>query len=178
MNRFCSSCGAKTDINIPEGDSRERAICRNCGTIHYENPKLVVGCIIEQDEHVLLCRRSINPQMGKWTLPAGYLENNESAAEGAIRETFEESGAQVELCGPYRLFDLPKISQFYLLFRAKLVSCPFLPTPESSEVQLFRWTDIPWEEIAFRVITTTLRHHIDDASNGRNFEFTNHVIKL
>jgi len=177
-NRFCSICGAKTNSSVPEGDTRERAICMSCGTIHYENPKLVVGCIVEQDEHILLCRRSINPQIGKWTLPAGYLENNESAADGAIRETFEESGAEVELLGPYRLFDLPTISQFYLLFRARLLACPFSPTTESSEVQLFRWADIPWDHIAFQVITTTLRHYMADAANGRRFCFTNHVIQL
>ena len=176
-NKFCSNCGAKTNSTIPKGDNKRRAVCSSCGTVLYENPKMVVGCIVEKEDRILLCRRSIQPQKGKWTLPAGYLENNETAAEGALRETFEESGADVELCGPYRLFDLPAISQLYFLFRARLLSCPFLPTSESSEIELFRPVDIPWEEIAFHVITMTLRHYQDDVKMG-SFPLAYHVVKL
>ncbi len=158
-------------------DNRVRATCEACNTIHYENPKLVVGCIVEQGEQILLCQRNIDPQKGKWTLPAGYLENNETAAQGAVRETIEESGAKVELLGAYRLFDLPAISQFYLLFRAKLLTCPFLPTTESSIVQLFHKKDIPWDKIAFPVITRSLQHYCKDAVN-KTFSFENHVITL
>lgn len=175
-NRFCSNCGASTSRRVPEGDNRVRVTCEACGTIHYENPKLVVGCIVEQGDSILLCRRSIEPKRGKWTLPAGYLENNETTAQGALRETFEESGANVELLGSYRLFDLPAFSQLYLLFRARLLACPFLPTTESSVVQLLPRVDIPWEQIAFPVITTTLRHYCKDAVNN-SFSFEHHVIQ-
>lgn len=176
-NKFCSECGARTNNGVPPGDNRERAICAVCGAVHYENPKLVVGCIVEQDDNILLCRRSIKPQRGKWTLPAGYLENNETLAQGALRETFEESGADVELLGPYRLFDLPAINQIYLLFRARLVDCPFTATTESSEIRLFHSMDIPWHQIAFPVISTTLRHYLDDAA-ADHFPFKNHTINL
>lgn len=172
---FCSACGAATDWIIPEGEDRYRSVCGSCNTVHYENPKLVVGCIVAQEQNILLCRRAIEPQKGKWTLPAGYLENNETAAQGALRETMEESGAEVKLLAPYRLFDLPHISQLYLLFQAQLIACPFQPTSESLEVSLFKTEDIPWNHLAFKVITTTLRHYAHDAANGK-FSFENHVI--
>jgi ADP-ribose pyrophosphatase YjhB (NUDIX family) len=172
---FCSGCGAATDWIIPEGEDRYRSVCRSCNTVHYENPKLVVGCIVEQENKILLCKRAIDPQKGKWTLPAGYLENNETAAQGALRETMEESGAEVKLLGPYRLFDLPHISQLYLLFRAQLIACPFQPTSESHEVRLFKIENIPWNLLAFQVIAKTLRHYTQDAVSG-SFVFENHVI--
>ena len=175
-NIFCSQCGAQTTRKVPKGDSLERDICEACGTIHYENPKLVVGCVVEHGDHLLLCRRNIEPQSGKWTLPAGYMENKETAIQGALRETFEESGAEVEILDVYRLFDLPAISQLYLLFRAKLLSCPFLPTDESSAVRLFKQEDIPWQDIAFPVISATLQHYYQDAEQG-SFPFENHILE-
>jgi ADP-ribose pyrophosphatase YjhB (NUDIX family) len=146
-----------------------------CGTIHYENPKIVVGCIVEQDDSILLCKRSIAPHSGLWTLPAGYMENDESTDQGALRETMEESGALVDLIGPYRIFDLPHINQVYFIFRSRLISCPFLPTDESAEVRLFPVAAIPWSEIAFAVITATLRHYETDRTKG-SYPFTQQVL--
>lgn len=174
-SKFCSACGAATDWIIPPGEDRYRSVCRACHTIHYENPKLVVGCIVTQEERILLCRRAIEPQREKWTLPAGYLENNETTAQGAVRETMEESGAEVKLVAPYRIFDLPHISQIYFLFRAQLITCPYLPTSESSEVKLFKIDDIPWDLLAFKVITTTLEHYSYDTSRER-YSFEHHVL--
>lgn len=174
-NIFCLACGAATDWVIPAGEDRYRSVCSSCNTVHYENPKLVVGCLVAQEEKILLCRRGIEPQKGAWTLPAGYLENNETAAQGALRETMEESGAEVQFLAPYRLFDLPHISQLYLLFRAQLIACPFLPTNESLEVRLFKIEDIPWNQLAFTVVATTLRHYIHDRAS-ENFSFENYVI--
>ena len=172
---FCSACGSATDWIIPPGDDRYRAVCPSCHTIHYDNPKLVVGCIAVWEEQILLCKRAIEPRKGKWTLPAGYLENNETASQGAMRETMEECGAEVKLIAPYRIFDLPHISQLYFLFRAQLIACPFKPTSESSEVKLFKVDDIPWDRLAFKVIATTLEHYSHDAASG-SYSFENHVI--
>jgi ADP-ribose pyrophosphatase YjhB (NUDIX family) len=159
---FCSNCGAAVTLQIPEGDDRARFVCGSCGTVHYENPKVVVGCIAEQDGRILLCRRNISPQKGKWTIPAGYLENNESLKQGALRETLEEAGATVAQARPYRLFDLPFISQIYIIFRARLQTVDFTPTPESAEIKLFKQNQIPWDVIAFQVIAETLRHYFED----------------
>jgi len=174
-NQFCPACGTATQWIVPEGDDRYRAVCASCNTVHYENPKLVVGCMVAQEEKIFLCRRAIEPQKGKWTVPAGYLENNETAAQGALREMMEESGAEVKLLSPYRLFDLPHISQLYLMFRVQFINCPFQPTRESLEVRLFKIEDIPWNRLAFKVIATTLIHYTHDVADG-NFSFENHVI--
>ena len=174
-NKFCSVCGSATALIIPPGEDRYRSVCEACQTVHYENPKVVVGCIVEQEEQILLCKRAIEPQHGKWTIPAGYLENNETTTQGAIRETLEECGAKVERIAPYRIFDLPHFSQIYFLFRAQLITCPFLPTHESSEVKLFKVDDIPWNQLAFKVIATTLEHYLDDAA-GDSHSFEHHII--
>jgi ADP-ribose pyrophosphatase YjhB (NUDIX family) len=134
--------------------------------VHYQNPKLVVGCIPETEDKILLCRRAIEPCYGKWTLPAGFLENGETVAEGAKRETFEEARARVEILGPYALYNICHVNQIYLMFRAQLSDNHFHPGKESLEVKLFSEKDIPWEEIAFRVITATLLKYYDDRRNG------------
>jgi ADP-ribose pyrophosphatase YjhB (NUDIX family) len=136
---------------------------------------MVVGCIVEQADSILLCKRSIAPCSGLWTLPAGYMENNESTDQGALRETMEESGALVEMIGPYRIFDLPHINQIYFIFRSRLISCPFLPTEESVEVRTFPLDALPWPEIAFPVITATLRHYEADRAEG-SYPFAQHVL--
>lgn len=163
---FCSNCGAPVALKIPEGDDRTRMICSACGTVHYENPKIVVGCVAEQDGRILLCKRDIAPQKGKWTIPAGYLEINESLKQGALRETLEEAGATVADATPYRIFDLPFISQVYVIFRARLQTVDFTPTLESAEIRLFSENEIPWNAIAFQVIAVTLRHYLKDRPRG------------
>src|SRR5262245_47246566 len=134
--RFCSECGQTTAKRIPSGEDRERSVCDACGTIHYQNPKLVVGCIVEHAGQVLLCKRAIDPRRGYWTVPAGFLELGESAMAGAIRETHEEAGARVRIVAPYAHFDVPHIGQAYVLYRAELLDERFAPGVESLEAKL------------------------------------------
>jgi len=164
--KFCSSCGASVKLRIPPGDNRQRFICTSCGEIHYQNPKLVTGCIPEWEDQVLLCRRAIEPRYGLWTLPAGFMENEESAQQGAARETMEEANAAVSIEQLYTTFNLPHISQVYLLFRASLDNLDFSPGSESLDVALFREDQIPWDELAFPVIRETLKHYFQDRARG------------
>jgi len=164
--KFCSSCGASVKLRIPPGDNRQRFICTSCGEIHYQNPKLVTGCIPEWEDQVLLCRRAIEPRYGLWTLPAGFMENEESAQQGAARETMEEANAAVSIEQLYTTFNLPHISQVYLLFRASLDNLDFSPGSESLDVALFREDQIPWDELAFPVIRETLKHYFQDRTRG------------
>lgn len=164
---YCTGCGAPTELKIPSDDDHVRSICTRCGRVHYDNPKMVVGCIPELNGQVLLCKRNIEPQKGKWTLPAGYLENGESVQDGAVRETREETMADVENIEPYRVFNIVSVHQVYFMFRADLISDNFGPTSESSEVRLFQEKDIPWDEVAFRSIRKTLEHYFKDRKTGR-----------
>ncbi|TCV90442.1 NUDIX hydrolase [Sulfurirhabdus autotrophica] len=168
--KFCSTCGATVVLRIPEGDSIPRHVCIACHTIHYRNPKIVVGCLPVWEDKILLCRRAIEPRYGLWTLPAGFMENGETTAQGAMRETLEEANALVELKGLYTLINLPHISQVYMMFRGKLLDLDFSPGIESLEVALFREEDIPWNELAFTTIRDTLKHFFLDRKNG-SFQF-------
>ncbi len=165
--KYCTSCGALTQLHIPPDDDHVRAVCSNCGLVHYKNPKMVVGCIPEWEGKILLCKRNIEPRIGKWTLPAGYLENGESVQAGAIRETREEALAEVRIINPYRLFNILFVDQIYFMFRAAMTSDHFGPTSESSDVRLFDEKDIPWDEIAFAVIWQTLEHYFRDRKKRR-----------
>ena len=164
--KFCSSCGAGVKLGIPPGDNRQRFVCTACGEIHYQNPKLVTGCIPEWEDQVLLCRRAIEPRYGLWTLPAGFMENEESAQQGAARETMEEANARVSIEQLYTTFNLPHISQVYLLFRGSLDAPDFSPGSESLDVALFREEEIPWSELAFPVVRETLKHYFQDRERG------------
>ena len=164
---FCSNCGQPLTYLRPPGDDRSRYCCETCGVIHYQNPLMVVGCIPEMEDQILLCRRAIEPCYGKWTLPAGYLENGESVAAGAKRETFEEARARVENLSPYALYNICHVNQIYLMFRARLKDNNFRAGSESLEVNLFAEDDIPWQKIAFRVIKETLIQYFKDRRNGR-----------
>ena len=163
---YCSNCGDTVRLGTPPGDDRPRYLCESCGIIHYENPKVVVGCIPEMDDKILLCRRAIEPCSGKWTLPAGYLENGETVAQGAQRETLEEAGARIEILAPYALFNICYVNQVYLMFRAQMVDGNIKAGSESSEVRFFSERDIPWDQIAFTVIEATLRQYFKDKPNG------------
>ena len=163
---FCSNCGDSVKFCTPAGDDRPRYLCESCGTIHYENPKIVVGCIPEKDNKILLCRRAIEPRSGKWTLPAGYLENGETVAQGAQRETLEEAGANIQIVAPYALFNICYVNQIYLMFRARLIDENFKAGSESTEVRLFLEEDIPWDQIAFTVIEKSLQLYFADRSTG------------
>jgi ADP-ribose pyrophosphatase YjhB (NUDIX family) len=166
--KFCSHCGSdRLETRIPDGDTLPRTVCASCGTIHYQNPKVVVGCLPEWEDRVLLCRRAIEPRYGLWTLPAGFLENGESVPAGAVRETLEEANARVAIGDLYTLISLPQINQVYMMFRAQLIDLDFGPGPESLEVALFDEADIQWETLAFRTITRTLRNYFLDRKLGR-----------
>ncbi|MDR2926527.1 MAG: NUDIX hydrolase [Azoarcus sp.] len=172
---YCSRCGAPVTSMIPPGDTRMRHICVSCGMVHYQNPKLVVGTIPEWENGILLCRRAIEPRHGKWTLPAGFMETRETTAEAAIRETQEEACARVEAGEMFTLIDVPAISQVHIFYRAKLLDADFRPGEESLETAIFSEADIPWDEIAFRTVSVTLRHYFEDRRSG-NWQF--HAISL
>lgn len=164
---FCCSCGAPVTLKVPPGDSLPRHVCEACHTIHYSNPKLVVGSLPVWEDKVLLCRRAIEPRQGFWTLPAGFMENNETMTDAATRETLEEAQARIELDGLFTLVSIPYISQVHVIYRARLLDLDFAPGVESLEVALFREEDIPWEQLAFRSVSLTLRHFFDDRRQGR-----------
>jgi ADP-ribose pyrophosphatase YjhB (NUDIX family) len=165
--KFCSNCGSdRIELRIPDGDTIPRFVCAACGSIHYQNPKVVVGCLPEWVGRVLMCRRAIEPRHGLWTLPAGFLENGETVFAGAVRETLEEAHARVAIGDLYTMISLPQISQIYVMFRARLLDLDFGPGSESLEVRLFEEHEIPWEEIAFRTIGRTLRNYFLDRKQG------------
>src|SRR4051812_33456331 len=164
--RFCNSCGSAVTHRIPEGDSLSRAVCDACGTIHYQNPKIVVGCLPSHGDRILMCKRAIEPRYGLWTLPAGFMENNESASEGAAREALEEANARVEIEDLYTVYSIPHISQVYMMFRARLLDLDFAAGTESLEVKLVLEEEIPWKELAFAMVRRTLEHFLEDRRRG------------
>ena len=164
--KFCSNCAAPVVKRVPPGDSLERWVCDQCGEIHYQNPKLVVGCVPEQAGRLLLCRRAIEPRYGYWTLPAGFMENAETTAQAAMRETFEESGAQVDLGAPFTLISVPHANQVHLFYLARVSSLGAAFGEETLEVRLFDEAELPWAEIAFRTVGATLRHWVADRKAG------------
>jgi ADP-ribose pyrophosphatase YjhB (NUDIX family) len=164
--KYCSQCGHSLKFTIPPGDDRARFVCDACGVIHYQNPRVVVGCIPVYEDRVLLCRRAIEPRHGLWTLPAGYLENGETLAGCAERETHEEAGARIDELAPYLMFNICHIHQIYLMYRARLMDLDFEAGRESLEVKLFTEEEIPWDQIAFRVISATLKAYFRDRCDG------------
>jgi len=166
--KHCKNCGTAVAYRIPDdGDTKERAICPVCHTVHYENPLNVVGTVPHWGDQVLLCKRNIEPRWGKWTLPAGFMELNETVAEGAARETLEESGAQFELQELFSLVNVPRVGQVHLFYRARLLSDTFDPGFETIEARLFTEAEIPWDEIAFRTVKETLERYFADRRTGR-----------
>ena len=153
-------------LTVPEGDNRERMVCPDCGFINYENPKIVVGAVCLWQEQFLLCRRAINPRRGYWTLPAGYLELNESTMAGAMREAWEEAEARITIDGLLAVYDIPRISQVQIIYRARLDAPEFAAGAESLEVKLFAWNEIPWHELAFPSVRWALEHYRDCATSG------------
>jgi ADP-ribose pyrophosphatase YjhB (NUDIX family) len=169
--KFCSECANPVTVAIPEGDNRPRYVCTNCGTIHYQNPKMVIGSIPvwEQDGElkVLLCKRAIEPRYGYWTLPAGFMENEETTGEAALRETEEEAGAKVELGKLFTLLNVAHVHQVHLFYLATLRDLHFAPGIESLDVQLFAEHEIPWDDLAFPTIVTTLELFFADRARMR-----------
>jgi len=167
--KFCSTCGASVSLRIPEGDTRERFVCTSCQTIHYQNPRIVAGSIPEWGDQILLCRRAIEPRYGLWTLPAGFMENGETTEQAALRETWEEAGARVEIINLYSIFSIPHINQVYMLFRGNLVEGIYHPGDESLECQLFDAQTLPWDRLAFPVVKETLKRYFGDKSDNNGF---------
>lgn len=166
--KFCNQCGGAVKHAVPEdGDTRVRAICPVCNTVHYQNPLNVVGCIpVMDDGRILLCKRNIEPRWGKWTLPAGFMELDETAIQGAARETDEEAGAQIEMGRLFSVVSVPRVGQVHLFYCARLLSDVFNPGYETIEARLFAPEDIPWEELAFRTVSTTLQRYLEDRALG------------
>jgi ADP-ribose pyrophosphatase YjhB (NUDIX family) len=166
--QHCKACGCAVTYRVPDdGDTRERAVCNACHTIHYENPLNVVGTVPVWGNQVLLCKRNIEPRLGKWTLPAGFMELNETVAEGAARETVEEAGAQFVMQELFALMNVTRVGQVHFFFRAQLTSNTFDPGHETQEARLFAEHEIPWDEIAFRTVKETLQHYFADAKRGK-----------
>ncbi len=174
--RHCRECGAAVVYRVPDdGDTRARAVCPACATIHYENPLNVVGTVPALGDRVLLCKRNIEPRWGKWTLPAGFMELDETTAQGAVRETDEESGAEITLGPLFSLVNVPQVGQVHLFYLATLLSERFHPGHETIEARLFAEHEIPWDEIAFRTVRVTLERFFADRRAGR---FGMHCIDL
>ena len=165
--KHCRDCGHAVHYRLPDdGDTHQRAVCTACDTVHYENPLNVVGTVPYLDARVLLCLRNIEPRRGKWTLPAGFMELGETAAQGAARETDEEAGAHFEIEGLFSVLSVPRVGQVHLFYRARLLNDRFDPGPETIETRLFTEDEIPWDEIAFRTVRETLLRYFDDRRRG------------
>lgn len=166
MIKFCTQCASPVSLRVPAGDTLPRQVCTRCGHIHYENPRLVVGCVATWDERILLCRRAIEPRYGFWTLPAGFMENGETTAEAAARETLEEACADVSVGEPFAMVNIPHINQVHLFYRGHLPAPDFGAGDESLETALFAESDIPWDELAFRSVSLCLKRYFEDRSKG------------
>ena len=164
---FCSHCGAKVQLRVPEGDHLPRYVCDACGRIHYQNPRLVVGCVPVHEGRILLCRRAIEPRRGYWTVPAGFMENRETLQEAAARESYEEALADVVIGSLLSVVHVLHAEQVHVFFRAGLPEARFAPGPESLEVALVAPAEIPWKDIAFRSTDFTLRRYLEDVAAGR-----------
>lgn len=164
--KFCSNCGQSIQLIIPEGDSRQRHVCGSCDTIHYQNPRIIAGCLPVWEDKVLLCKRAINPRKGFWTLPAGFMEIGETIEQAAIRETLEEANAVVKTDQLYALFNLPHIAQVYMIYRSSLPVPEFSSGVESLETRLFTEQEIPWDELAFETMRLSLKYYFEDRARG------------
>jgi len=164
--KFCSQCGASVTYRMAPDEDRERHVCDACDTVHYINPKVIVGCLPTVGEKILMCKRAIEPRYGKWTLPAGFMENGETSADGAARETLEEAAAIATNMMLYRIFDVPHISQVYLFYRCGIENNEFGIGPESLESALFSEEEIPWDELAFPTVRELLREFLQDRQIG------------
>ncbi len=166
--KHCRACGTSVELRVPDdGDTRERAVCPACGTIHYVNPLLVVGTVPYLGDQVLLCKRAIEPRYGKWTLPAGFMELGETMAQGAARETAEEAGAEVEMGAFFSAMSIPRVGQVHVFYLARLLRERFDPGQESLEARLFTEHDLPWDELAFTTVRETLKRFFTDRRLGQ-----------
>ena len=164
--RFCSHCGELTTTRIPEGDHLPRVVCDACGIVHYQNPRVVVGCVPEYEGRLLLCRRAIEPRLGYWTIPAGFLENGETLAQGAAREAHEEALARVQIGSLLAVIDIPEAHQVHVFYRASLPDGQHGAGAESLETALLTPADIPWEQMAFSSTRFALERYLADRAAG------------
>lgn len=164
--KFCTQCASPVSLRVPAGDTLPRHVCNQCGHIHYENPRIVVGCIATWEDQILLCRRAIEPRHGFWTLPAGFMENGETTAEAAARETLEEACAEVVIGAPFAMVNVAHINQVHLFYRGHLPAPEFGAGEESLETALFAEHAIPWDEIAFRSVSLCLKRFLEDRAKG------------
>jgi ADP-ribose pyrophosphatase YjhB (NUDIX family) len=165
--KHCKNCGIAVVYRVPDdGDTKQRAVCPSCTTIHYENPLNVVGTVPYWGDKVLLCKRNIEPRWGKWTLPAGFMELGETTAQGAARETVEEAGAHIEMEGLFTIINVARVGQVHMFYRAKLLSDQFDPGVETIEARLYAEHEIPWEELAFKTVHQTLERFFADRKAG------------
>lgn len=160
--KYCSGCGERVEQRIPEGDNRHRYVCTHCDIIHYQNPLIIAGTVAVWNNRILLCRRAIEPRYGYWTLPAGFMENQETTEEAAARETREEALAEVDMNGLYAIINVPHINQIHMFYRATLINGAFGAGQESLESQLFEPSDIPWRDLSFPTVRKTLELFIKD----------------
>lgn len=167
LSNFCSQCGSPIARRAPVGDNRERDVCDNCGAIHYQNPRLVVGTLPVWDNKVLLCLRAIEPRANTWTLPAGFMELSETTGQGALRETLEEAGVTVELGNLYTVIDVPQVDQIHVYFLAHASNGEVDPGPESLDARYYAPDEIPWDNLSFRSVSTTLKHYLSDLARGK-----------
>ena len=167
LSNFCSQCGTPTTRRVPPGDNRERDLCENCGAVHFQNPRMVVGTLPVWNNQVLLCLRAIEPRANTWTLPAGFMELSETTAQGALRETREEAGVEVELGALYTVIDVSQVDQIHVYFLAHAANGEVDPGPESLDARYFALDEIPWDNLAFRSVSTTLKHYISDLERGQ-----------
>jgi ADP-ribose pyrophosphatase YjhB (NUDIX family) len=175
--KFCSQCGTPNTHRLLEGDNRKRDVCEHCGAVHYQNPRLVVGTLPVWGDKVLLCLRAIEPRANTWTLPAGFMELGESMAQGALRETQEEAGAQIALGKLYTAIDIPQVDQVHVYFLAEALGPELDPGPETLEARWYGLDEIPWDNLAFRSVSTTLKHYIHDRSHG-HFEMHHYSLAI
>lgn len=175
--KYCCYCSTELIYEIPDDDNRHRYICQSCNIVHYQNPKIVAGCIPVWEDKILLCKRAIEPRYGYWTLPAGFMELQETSLEAGIRETLEEANARVEVENLFAVFNLPYVDQVYMMFRSRLLDLDFSPGAESLEVKLYKEDEIPWEDLAFATIRETLKLFFEDRRQGNFHIHTGDIIK-
>ncbi len=174
--KFCAYCGGPIEFRVPSGDNLARAVCLHCDAVHYQNPKVVAGCIVEFEDRILLCKRAIEPRSGLWTIPAGFMELGETTQAAAKRETMEEACADAIIDDLFAVYNIPSVSQVYVIFRAHLVSAEFSPGVESLQTALFAEDEIPWNELAFRVVQSSLERYFAKAGQGQLAPFYDDIL--
>ncbi len=177
QQKFCSQCSTPNIRKLLEGDNRERDLCETCGAVHYQNPRLVVGTLPIWGDKILLCLRAIEPRANTWTLPAGFMELGEAMDEGAARETQEEAGVRIELGQLYTVINIPHVDQVHVYFLAKALGPELDPGPETLEARWYGLDEIPWDNLAFKSVSTTLKHYLRERETG-HFETHHYSLGL